>query len=96
MLAERIEELDVQPALAGITEVAGVGVGHALSKTVLRLDRIELPDPALGRAVPEQGEEGVVLRHRVRQLHKVADEERPHAAAATRLGLVRVGVRYQS
>src|SRR5438874_10530422 len=61
-----------------------------VDQTMLLHDPVSLFEPELRRAVAEQREQGVVLGQRVWQLHDVTDEERPEAAAPTRLGLERI------
>ena len=69
--------------------------GSALDQAEALLDRVDLRDPGPG-VVPQQREERVVLRQRVRELDQRAEQERPQRAAPSRLGLVRVGVEHRA
>src|SRR5436190_13205186 len=66
---------------------------HELRQPVPIADGVYLSEPEVRRRLPEQCEDGVVLRHRPGDLDDVADEERPQAEASARLWFIRIGVR---
>ena len=77
-------------AFCAFAEVAGIWMGQELDEAARVAETLDLAEPELDIAVPEQREQGVVLRERPGQLHRVADEVRPWRAAAARLWLIRV------
>ena len=88
-----LEQFAVDRALVWIAEIAAVWMAQTLDEAEAPLDRKRLLEPRLDRPLAEHGEQRVILRQRVRQLDDPSERERPEAATAPGLRLVRIRMR---
>jgi Acetyltransferase (GNAT) domain len=96
VLRHPVEKRLVKPGVRAFAEVAGIWVRQLLDEAARVTETVDLVEPELDIALPQEREQGVVLRQRPWQLDHVADEERPRRAAAAGLWFIRVAQRHRA
>ena len=76
-LREEVEKLNVASLVHRVAEIAGIGMGYALHKSVRALQSFNLTSPEINRAMTEEREQRVVLGQRVGKLDNRPEKERP-------------------
>jgi hypothetical protein len=94
VLRHPVEKRLVKPGVLAFAEVARIWVGQKLDEASRVTETVGLAEPRIDIALPQDREQGVVLRQSPRQLNGVADEVRPRRAAAAGLWLIWVAQRH--